>query len=166
MNDQSSPHGADREVRITRTFAAPRALVFQAWGSAEHLRRWYAPAGCSLVACAIDFRVGGGLRLCIRTPDGHDCWCRGTYREITAPERLVFTLENTDAQGNALAQGTGGMDAEWPPATVVTVTFSDLGSATRLTLHQTVSERVAKRTGAHPRWLSMLDRLAEDLAAG
>jgi hypothetical protein len=46
---------------------------------------------------------------------------------------------------------------------VVTVTFEDAGGKTRLTLHQTVSEVVAKRTGAHPSWLAMLDRLAEQL---
>jgi uncharacterized protein YndB with AHSA1/START domain len=157
---------ADPHVLITRTVTAPRALVFQAWTDALALRRWYAPAGCELTACEIDVRPGGSLRLCIRTPTGYECWCRGTYREIVAGERLVFSLENTDAQGVPLAQGAGGMDPEWPTRTVVTVLFADDAGGTRMTLHQSASERVARRTGAHPGWLSMLDGLGRHLAGG
>lgn len=160
------PAVADPDIRITRTIAAPRALVFQAWGDAHHLRRWYAPTGCELTACEIDFRPGGALRLCIRTPQGYECWCRGTYLEIVGGERVMFSLENTDAQGNPLAQGAGGMDPEWPVKTVVTVSFADDDRGTRMTLHQSASERVAKRTGAHPGWLSMCERLERHLAGG
>lgn len=160
----SQPGTADPHILITRTFPAPRTLVFQAWANAQALRRWYAPTGCELTACDIDFRVGGTLRLCIRTPQAYECWCRGTYHEIVAGERLVFSLENTDAQGKPLAQGTNGMDPEWPTRTVVTVLFADDAGGMRMTLHQSASERVAKRTGAHPSWLSMCDRLESHLA--
>jgi hypothetical protein len=54
--------------------------------------------------------------------------------------------------------------SEWPRETIVTVTFVELGGKTKLTLHQTVLESIAKRTGAHPSWIEMLDRLAENLA--
>lgn len=158
--------GADPDIHIVRTFAAPRHLVFRAWGGAAELRRWYAPPGCELSACEIDFRVGGALRLCIRTPQGYECWCRGTYREIVAGERVVFALENTDAAGTPLQRGAAGMDPEWPVRTVVSVTFSDDPVGTRMTLDQSASERVAKRTGAHPSWLAMFDRLERLLAGG
>lgn len=158
---ERSPDGTtDPDIHIIRTFAAPRRLVFQAWASTAHLRRWYAPPGCELTACEIDFRVGGALRLCIRTPQGHECWCRGAYQEIAPDERVVFSLENTDAAGTPLPPGANGMDPEWPVKTVVSVTFSDDPMGTRMTLHQSASERVAKRTGAHPSWLAMFDRLA------
>jgi uncharacterized protein YndB with AHSA1/START domain len=161
-------HGgtADPEIHITRTFAAPRRLVFRAWGSAAALCRWYAPQGCELTACEIDFRTGGTLRLCIRTPQGHECWCRGTYREIVADQRVVFSLENTDATGTPLQPGANGMDPEWPVRTVVSVTFSDDDAGTRMTLDQSASRRVGERTGAHPGWLSMFDRLERHLAGG
>ena len=58
------------------------------------------------------------------------------------------------------------MDPDWPLETVVTVTFVPKGSRTVLTLHQTVSESLAKRTGAHPSWLQMFDRLAALVASG
>lgn len=156
----------DPSILITRTLRAPRALVFGAWTDPAGMRRWYAPTGCELTACDIEVRPGGSLRLCIRTPQGYECWCRGTYQEIVAGEHLVFSLENTDAQGTPLAQGAGGMDPEWPTRTVVTVILADDVGGTRMTLHQTASERVAKRTGAHPSWLSMCDRLEQHLAGG
>lgn len=167
MNDRS--RSAAAEVLIVRDFAAPRALVFAAWSSAAHLQRWYAPSGCTLAHCAVDFRPGGALRFCIRPPasaaGGHDCWVSGTFREIVRPARLVYTMVNTDAEGRVLPPAALGMDPEWPGETTVTVTFAELADArTRLTLHQDVSETVAKRTGAHPSWLSMLDRLAGVIA--
>jgi len=48
----------------------------------------------------------------------------------------------------------------------VTVTLAEHDGKTKLTLHQTVLESVAKRTGAHPSWIEMLDRLAKQLSQG
>jgi hypothetical protein len=66
-----------------------------------------------------------------------------------------------DALGLPVEPAAVGMDPEWPPETLVTVNLQELGGKTKLTLHQTVSESLAKRTGAHPSWLDMLDRLQE-----
>jgi uncharacterized protein YndB with AHSA1/START domain len=154
---------AGRQVFITRVFDAPRDLVFKAWTDPEHLVRWYAPRGCTIHFARIDLRQGGTFHSCIRTPDGHDCWCTGVYREIVAPERIVFTMVAADANGDPVEPAEVGMDPDWPRETTVTVTFAELGRKTELTLRQTVSEALAKRTGAHPSWIEMLDRLAEDL---
>jgi len=158
------PAGA--QVHIARDFDAPCELVFHAWTSAEHLERWYAPQGCSIKFRLYDFQPGGNLRSCIRTPDGHECWCIGTFLEIVAPKRIVFTMIASDARGNAVEPADLGMDPDWPRETTVTVTFEDLGGRTRLTLEQTVSESLAKKTGAYPSWLSMFDNLATLLAEG
>jgi uncharacterized protein YndB with AHSA1/START domain len=160
----SRPAAAPSEVLITHVFDAPRALVFKAWTDPDHLQRWFAPRGCELRFKKIDVRAGGAFHSCVRTPDGHECWCKGSYREIAAPERLVFTMAVADEHGNAAEPVQMGMDPEWPRETTVTVTFADEGGRTRLTLHQTVAEALAKRTGAYPSWLDMLDRLGEDLA--
>jgi uncharacterized protein YndB with AHSA1/START domain len=163
-NDPRPVTGND--VLITRLIAAPRTLVFAAWTDPAHLARWFAPRGCTIAFARLDLRSGGSFHSCIRTPDGHECWCIGTYREIIAPERLVFTMAIADAQGRLIDPASVGMDPAWPRETVVTVTFAErAGGTTGLTLHQTVDEALAKRTGAHPSWLQMLDRLAEELAA-
>jgi uncharacterized protein YndB with AHSA1/START domain len=155
---------ADREVLITHVFDAPRDLVFRAWTDPEHLKRWFAPTGCTVHFARLDIRPGGAFHSCIRGPQG-DCWCRGIYREVVAPERIVFTMAVADKDGNRIDPPAAGMDPDWPRETVVTVTFAERAGRTTLTLHQTVSEALAKRTGAHPSWISMLDRLAEGLAA-
>ncbi|HEU4886833.1 MAG TPA: SRPBCC domain-containing protein [Thermoanaerobaculia bacterium] len=153
------------DVRITRTFHAPREMVFRAWTDPAQLASWYAPHGCSIAFRQLDVRPGGAFHSVIRTPDGKDCWCRGIYTELVEPERIVYTMAVADADGNLIAPADAGMDPEWPRETTVTVTFAEQDGRTTLTLHQTVSETLAKRTGAHPSWLQMLDRLEEELAS-
>jgi uncharacterized protein YndB with AHSA1/START domain len=153
----------EQMVAITRVLDAPRELVFKAWSDPEQLKRWFAPQGCSLAYVQMDFRQGGVLHQCIRTPMG-DCWAKGFYREIVVPERIVYTLAFADEQGNLVDTSPVGKDPEWPMETTVTVTFAETNGKTTITLHQTVAESIAKRTGAYPSWLQMLDRLAEDLA--
>jgi len=170
MTTSASPQVAvpadhsDREVSITRVFDAPRELVFQAWTDPAMLARWFAPHGCSIEFAQAEPRPGGRFHSCIRTPDGQECWCKGDYLEVTPPERLIFTMIVSNAQGESLSPLEAGMDADWPQETRLTVTFVEQDGRTTLTLQQTVSEALAKRTGAHPSWLQMLDRLAESLA--
>lgn len=152
-----------RMVSITRLFDAPRERVFRAWTTAESLERWYAPHGCTIQFKKFDFRPGGSFHSCIRIPDGHECWCVGEYREIVPPQRIVLTMVIADEQGRVVSPAEIGMDPEWPSETVVTVTFAEEAGKTRLVLVQTVLESLAKRTGAHPSWLQMLDRLADEL---
>ena len=153
-----------RDVLITRVFDAPRALVFKAWTDPEQLKRWHAPHGCTIPHLTTDLRPGGAFRTCIRMPDGKECWSKGIYREVAAPERLVYTLAMSDAEGNFADTPPDWMDPAWPRETLVTITFSEQDGKTTVTLHQTVDEGLARKTGAYPSWLQMLDRLAEDLA--
>lgn len=154
----------DRDILITRTFDAPRELVFDAWTNPAQLARWYAPHGCTIEFREMDLRPGGTFHSCIRTPDGHECWCRGVYRTINRLVQIVFTMGISNARGQAVTPAAAGMAPDWPLETVVTVTLIPKDGQTVLTLHQTVSEALAKRTGAHPSWLEMLDRLAGELA--
>ena len=79
-------------IRIVRRFAAPIEAVFGAWTSTELLRRWYPPgADWDTPVAEVDLRVGGRLRLVMRSPDGEAFGGGGEYREIMAPTRLVFT---------------------------------------------------------------------------
>jgi len=164
--DESNAAGGTppRLVTITRTFDAPRELVFRMWTQPEFLERWYAPRRCQLEILSFDFRPGGALRFRILEPDGSGCLCAGLFTEIIAPERIVYRLFFSDEQGRFVTARSIGADAEWPDETTVTVTFVEHGQRTTMTLHQTVPESVAKRTGAYPSWLEMFDRLSETLA--
>lgn len=159
------PAASTDEILITRLFDAARELVFQAWADPEHLQHWFAPHGCTLELRRWELRPGGTFHLCIRNPRFHDCWTVGTYLEIQAPERLVYTLAVADEQGNRIIPSEAGMDPEWPAETRVTLDFEDRNGQTQLTLRQTVNTALAQRTGAYPSWLQMLDRLAERLQA-
>jgi uncharacterized protein (TIGR03086 family) len=82
---------SDREILITRTFEAPSALVWDALTQPRHLLRWWGPDYCPLVACDVDFRVGGAWRYICRDMDGNELGWHGTYREIDPGERIVST---------------------------------------------------------------------------
>lgn len=153
------------EVCISREFDAPRELVFEAWTDAESLGNWFAPRVCEVEFRRFDFREGGGFHSCIRTPGGDKCWCQGEYRRIVAGELIEFTMAVSNERMEKIRAVDAGMDPDWPQETVVTVTFEEVAGGTRITLRQTVDEDLAKRTGAHPSWLEMFDRLSERLAS-
>jgi uncharacterized protein YndB with AHSA1/START domain len=83
---------SDREIVLTRLFDAPRRLVFEAMSKPEHVRRWWGILDDrhSVTTCEIDLRVGGRWRFVGRGPQGEYAF-HGAYREIAAPERVVFT---------------------------------------------------------------------------
>jgi uncharacterized protein YndB with AHSA1/START domain len=79
------------EIVLTRTFAAPRRLVFAAITKPAFLAQWFAPPGWTLVACEVDLRVGGGWHMMLRSPAGVATGMRGVYHEIVSPARIVDT---------------------------------------------------------------------------
>ena len=83
---------SDTEITLTRLFDAPRHLVFEAMSKPEHIKRWWGNLGdgYSVPLCEVDLRVGGKWRFINRHPQG-DAEFYGLYREINAPERIVFT---------------------------------------------------------------------------
>lgn len=91
---------SEREIVMTREFDAPRALVFQAHTSCEHLSRWWGPRKYEIVGCEIDFQPSGKWRIVHRGPDGEEYPFRGEYREIVPPERIVWTFEFEGFPGN------------------------------------------------------------------
>ena len=82
---------SDLEILITRTFEAPATLVWDAITQPRHLLRWWGPDYCPLVACDVDFRVGGAWRYVCRDMDGNELGWHGTYRDIRHGECIVST---------------------------------------------------------------------------
>ncbi len=82
----------DREILITRSFAAPARLVFEAITRPEHVRRWWAPRSRGeMLVCEVDLRVGGGWRYVMRASNGMEVGFSGKFLEIEAPTRIVQT---------------------------------------------------------------------------
>lgn len=82
---------SDLEILITRTFDAPKHLVFEAWTTPSLVRRWWGFETSPLAICDIDLRPGGNWRYVTRDGDGTELGWHGIYREIEAPDRLVST---------------------------------------------------------------------------
>jgi uncharacterized protein YndB with AHSA1/START domain len=150
-------------ILITRILDAPRELVFKAWTDPEHLMRWWGPNHFTSPACKIDLRVGGSYHFCMESPDGQRFWSTGVYREITPPERLVYTDSFADEQGNVVPASYYGLPGDWPLEQLMTVTFEEQEGKTKLTLHQSgiPAGEAADMTVAG--WNESLDKLAESL---
>jgi uncharacterized protein YndB with AHSA1/START domain len=109
----------DREIVITRTFNAPRPVVFEAWTKAEHVAHWWDPGGMPLAVCEIDLRPNGVFRWVHRAPDGREGHSfTGIYQEINPPEKLVFTVRMFPSS----------------PEPVGTLVFTEDGKKTTLTM--------------------------------
>lgn len=81
----------DREIVMTRSFDAPRQLVFEAFTKPELLKRWLlGPPGWTMPVCEVDLRVGGRYRY-VWEKNGEQMGMGGVFREIVAPERIVNT---------------------------------------------------------------------------
>ena len=149
---------AERDVTITRTFDAPRALVFKAWTDAKHLAQWWGPDGFTNPVCEIDARVGGVLRIHMRGPDGTVYPMKGVIQEIAEPERLVFTNIAVDAAGRHLLEG------------LTTVTFAEERGKTKLTMRTravaVVEEAVVYLQGMEMGWTQSIGRLEAYVASG
>lgn len=89
---------SERVLVITRTFAAPRRIVFDALTKPENVRLWYGCETMTMTVCEIDLRVGGHWRYVVRMPDGSEHGFSGEYREVVRPERIVST-ENYEPLG-------------------------------------------------------------------
>ena len=155
----------EQGVVIERVFDAPRELVWRAWTEPEHFMRWYRPKGFTLPTCGIDFRVGGRYVCGMRSPDGHDYWTTGVYREIVPPERFVATESLADEHGNAVPATHDGTGDHVPLETTVTVTVEDLGGGkTKLTLRQVGWADDSMAAHASAGWSEAFDKLAAAIA--
>jgi uncharacterized protein YndB with AHSA1/START domain len=77
-------------LAIDRSFSAPPAFVFGLWSHPSLVSAWWGPEEHHLQTCEIDFRPGGNWRFNM-AKRGEDHWVHGTYHEIVAHERLLFS---------------------------------------------------------------------------
>ncbi|HEY8550171.1 MAG TPA: SRPBCC family protein [Vicinamibacterales bacterium] len=117
---------SDREVKVTRSFRAPRALVYRAYTEPQLIRRWMTGyPGWSMTVCEMDVRVGGNYRWRWRSDEkGDEFGFSGTFREVEPAARLVHT--------EAFDPGTVG--GEYPgEGALITLTFEETDGITTVT---------------------------------
>lgn len=148
---------ADQELVFTRTFAAPRVRVWQAWTDPKQLALWWGPKGFTNPVCEFDARPGGAIRIDMRAPDGTVYPMTGTVRDIAPPALLVFTSEALE-NGKPLFQ------------VLTTVTLEEKSGQTVQTVRARVLQVMADKAaeylkGMREGWSQSLDRLADRIAA-
>ena len=121
----------EKELVLKRVFNAPRERVWKAWTDPRRLAQWWGPAGFTNPVCEADVRPGGAIRIDMRGPDGAVYPMTGVYREVVAPERLVFTASALDEKGRPLFE------------VLNTVTFAKQGGKTLLTVRAQVVNKTA-----------------------
>ena len=117
---------SDREIGITRSFDAPRMMVWDAYTRPELVQRWLGQMpGWSWAVCEMDVRVGGRYHWAWRGPDGAEMAVGGEYREVVPSERLVSTEKYDPAWYEGEAVGTVEFrDAERRTVLVTTLRYA------------------------------------------
>jgi uncharacterized protein YndB with AHSA1/START domain len=154
---------------ITRDFDAPRGLVWKAWTESDRLAQWWGPKNFIVRVLKLDLRPGGIFHYSMKTPDGREMWGRFTYREIVAPERLVFTSSFADANADT---APNPWLPEWPGKVLNFVSFGVDGGKTALTframpLDATEPQRkafVSMRSSMQQAFAGTFNQLAEHLS--
>ena len=160
---------AGRPFVIARTFDAPRERVWRAWSERARLMQWFGPKGFKMPAAKIDFRPGGTFHYCMEAPNGDEMWGKFAYREIAAPERIVFVNCFSDEDGGLTRHP---LSPDWPLEMLSTITFAEQEGRTTVTvrwvpLNATDAERrtfEAGRASMEQGWSGTMDQLADYLA--
>ncbi len=154
---------------ISRLFDAPRDIVWQVHTEARHLKNWWGPKGFKVKHCEIDLTPGGLFHFCLTMPNGDEMWGKWVFREIAAPERLVYLSSFSDAKAGTCHHI---MQEVWPLEILSTVTFAAEGSKTRVTVdwipHNASAEENKAfddlRHSMHGGWTGTFEQLADYLA--
>lgn len=146
----------DRELVFTRTYDAPRSLVFKMWTTPEHIAQWWGPTGFRTTIHEMSVKPGGVWRFIMHGPDGVDYKNRVVFLEVMEPERLVYKQ--------------GSEEGPEPVNFQVTVTFAEEGRKTALTMRmlfpsKTALDFVVNKYGAVEGAKQTLGRLKDHLAA-
>jgi uncharacterized protein YndB with AHSA1/START domain len=143
-------------LRLSRVFHARRETVFKAWGSSEHVKRWFCPETFTVPDANVQMRVGGPFEVCMRSPSGEQHWIRGTFIEVAPHTRLVIDMQVTDSAGKPLFRAH------------TAVGFSDALGGTQMEVLQTYtfedpSIAAPMVAGASEGWRTTLDRLEKEV---
>ena len=145
----------DATLILTRMLNASQELAFKAWTSAEHIQQWMQPEPGMVVPLAImDLRVGGKFRIQMKTPDGEFFTAVGEFKEVKAPERLVYTWDwEKDGSGEEFGEVEGKQS-------LVTVEFLKRGERTEMVLMHSRFATVESRDSHAGGWGKIVESFA------
>ena len=145
----------DETLILKRMLNAPQELAFKAWTSAEHIQQWMRPEpGMVVPLASMDLRVGGKFRIQMKTPDGEFFTAVGEFKEVKAPERLVYTWDwEKDGSGAEFGELEGKQS-------LITVEFLKRGERTEMVLMHTRFTSVESRDSHARGWGKITESFA------
>ena len=171
MTERNNPaaDAAGREFVLTRTFDAPRSLMWKAWTESDRLGQWFGPRGFKVFHSKNDARPGGTFHYGMKSPDGNTMWGKWVYREISEPNRLVFVTSFSDEKGGITRHP---LVPDWPHELLSAILFDEKDGKTTVTvkwvpINATETERnVFKNTrpSMNSGWGGTFDQLEAYLA--
>ncbi len=122
---------SDATFTLTRTFDAPRELVWQAFTDHTHMQAWWGPKEVTIIGGSMDFRPGGTYHYGMRSSESGDSWGRFVYREIEPISRIVGINSFSDPAGGITRHP---LSAEWPLEMHTIYTFTGQDGKTTLSI--------------------------------
>ena len=145
----------DATLIIKRTLNAPPELAFKAWTTPEHIQQWFRPeVGMVVPLTIMDLRVGGKFRIQMKKPDGEFFAAVGEFKEVKAPERLVYTWD-WEKDGSGAEFG----EVEGKPS-LITVEFLKRGERTEMVLTHSRFATVESRDSHAQGWGKIVESFA------
>ena len=153
-----------QDVTVTRVFDAPADQAWSAWTVDTEVMKWWGPRPWTCPEARMDVRAGGASVVCMRSPDGFEIWMRWAYSKVIPNERLDYTQNLCDRDGNLIEPTSIGMPAEFPRdvATVVTLTARDGGTEVTITEHTTTTQQLID--GSHQGLEMVMDQMGATFA--
>lgn len=142
----------DKGFTLTREYDATPEQIWRAWTEPAQAAEWWHPSGLQTPVESVSIDAHPGGRYAYTMVDdlsGEAHPTGGVYREVSAPERLVFTW--------------GAPDTDPDDAFLVTVTIADLGELSRMTFDLRGYDGMSGDGSIYDGWESALDALAQHL---
>ncbi|AUV84234.1 SRPBCC domain-containing protein (plasmid) [Salinigranum rubrum] len=157
MTHETEFDPSEYDVTITRTFAATREAVWDAWTDPDQIAQWWGPKHFTVPRCELDVRPGGELRIDMEGPDGTVYPSEGVFEVVEEPKRLVL-----------IAAAGEDDDGDYQFEVRQTVTFEERDGVTVLTLGAEVMEATADTVkhleGMEEGWSQSFEKLDDLLA--
>ena len=145
----------DATLILKRLLNAPPERAFKAWTSPEQIQQWMRPEpGMMVPLVSMDLRVGGKFRIQMKNPDGEYFTAVGEFKEVKAPERLVYTWDwEKDGSGAEFGEVEG-------KPTLITVEFLKRGEQTEMVFMHSRFATVESRDNHAKGWDNGLESFA------
>jgi uncharacterized protein YndB with AHSA1/START domain len=151
---------------INRSFDAPMELMFEMWTNPKHLSQWLPPTGFKMEFIKSDIKPGGSSFYCMTGKGDMKMYGRAEYLKIEKPDRIVYTQQFCDANGNVSRHP---MSPTWPETMLTTVTLTEEGlGRTRVTVswephgpttREELETFIKSRPGMTQGWTGSFDKL-------